>query len=73
MTLGFSTLAGGQFRMLTTAANRQPAAAAYFREAGGSAFRAFSLSLLRIEAGEIADISGFDAGVFSAFGLPTAV
>ncbi len=69
-TLGLSTLASGSVRMLPTAANRQPAVASYFRDAGESEHRAFIINVLRIEAGQIVEITGFPPQIFPAFGLP---
>jgi RNA polymerase sigma-70 factor (ECF subfamily) len=61
----------GQWRMLPTAANRQPAAAAYVRGAGDTAFRPFSLIVLSPEAGLIAAIDAFETpSLFAAFGAP---
>jgi RNA polymerase sigma-70 factor (ECF subfamily) len=64
----------GQWRMLPTAANRQPAVAAYVRGAGDTAFRPFSLIVLRPEAGLLAAIDAFETtGLFAAFGLPASL
>jgi RNA polymerase sigma-70 factor (TIGR02960 family) len=60
----------GEWRLLPTRANRQPAAASYLRARGDDAYRAFKLDVLRIEAGAIAEITTFDARLFPAFGLP---
>jgi hypothetical protein len=68
--LGFSTLEGGHMRLVATAANRQPAVAAYFRAPDESEYLAFILNVLRIEGGAIAEITGFSTEVFGAFGLP---
>ena len=51
-------------------ANRQPAAACYLRRPGETAFRAFAIDVLRIEDGEIAEITAFEPDLFPAFGLP---
>jgi RNA polymerase sigma-70 factor (ECF subfamily) len=56
--------------MLPTAANRQPAAAAYLRPAGESTFRLCALHVLRIEGGEIAEVTTFSPELCVAFGLP---
>ena len=58
------------FRFMATRANRQPAAAAYARGAGESAFQPFGLSVLRLEDGTVTDISTFPPDLFPAFGLP---
>jgi RNA polymerase sigma-70 factor, ECF subfamily len=60
----------GDFRLLPTRANRQPAAACYLRRPGDSEFRALSLDVLRVEDGKVAEIVAFLAEVFAAFGLP---
>jgi RNA polymerase sigma-70 factor, ECF subfamily len=61
----------GHFRMLPTSANRQPAAAAYLRRPGESVYRAFALDVLRIEEGQILEITSFlGTKLFAAFGLP---
>lgn len=63
-----------EFRFMPAYANRQPAAAAYVREKGGTDdFRPFALTVLRIENGTVLDISTFSADLFPAFGLPPAV
>jgi RNA polymerase sigma-70 factor (ECF subfamily) len=59
----------GEFRCLVTSANRQPAVACYLRSPGEDVYEALALDVLRIEEGEIADITSF-TGVFAAFGLP---
>jgi RNA polymerase sigma-70 factor, ECF subfamily len=64
----------GQWRMLPTAANRQPAVAAYVRSAGDTAFRPFALIVLRPEAGLLAAIDVFEKpGLFTTFGLPASL
>jgi RNA polymerase sigma-70 factor (TIGR02960 family) len=60
----------GQWRLLPTAANRQPAAASYLREPDATVYRPFKLDVLRVRAGRIAEITTFDAALFPAFGLP---
>jgi RNA polymerase sigma-70 factor, ECF subfamily len=61
----------GRFRMVPTVANGRPAAAAYVRGPGESAYRAFAIGVLRVEGGRIAEITAFhDPGLFPAFGLP---
>ena len=54
----------------TTTANRQPAVAMYLRRPGASVYEAFSMDVLRIEDGLIAEIITFDSEVFDWFGLP---
>jgi RNA polymerase sigma-70 factor, ECF subfamily len=61
----------GQFRTLATAANRQPAVAAYVRRPGDSEYRALGVDVLRLEAGLVTEITRFiRADIFPAFGLP---
>jgi RNA polymerase sigma-70 factor (TIGR02960 family) len=60
----------GEWRLLPTRANRQPAAASYLRARGDTEFRAFKVDVLRVEEGAIAEITTFDARLFPAFGLP---
>ena len=59
----------GEWRLIPVGANRMPAAASYLRRPGDTEFRAFKLDVLRIEAGAIAEITTFGAGMFAAFGL----
>jgi RNA polymerase sigma-70 factor (TIGR02960 family) len=63
----------GEWRLLATRANRMPAAASYLRAPGDDAFRAFKLDVLRCEGEKIAEITTFDATLFSAFGLPATL
>jgi RNA polymerase sigma-70 factor (ECF subfamily) len=60
----------GDWRLVPTWANRMPTAASYLRRPGDTVFRAFKLDVLRIEHGQIAEITTFGAGLFPAFGLP---
>jgi RNA polymerase sigma-70 factor, ECF subfamily len=61
----------GQFRMVPTRANRQPAVAAYVRRPDDPAYRAFAITVLRIEDGRIVEATAFhDLGLFPAFALP---
>ena len=46
-----------------------PAAASYVKVAGDSEFRAFKFDVLRIEHGEIAEITTFGPMLFPTFGL----
>ncbi|TME33622.1 MAG: sigma-70 family RNA polymerase sigma factor [Chloroflexi bacterium] len=64
---------GRSFRMMPTAANRQPAAAAYMRPAGESTFWLTALHVLRIERGEIAEVTTFGPELCRAFGLPPSL
>ncbi len=63
----------GEFRLVRTAANRQPAAANYVRKPGGQQFEALSLDVLRIESGEIVEVTTFGADKFPFFGLPATL
>jgi RNA polymerase sigma-70 factor (TIGR02960 family) len=60
----------GEWRLVPTRANRQPTAATYLREHGGTVWRAFKFDVLRIEGGKIVEITTFDHALFPAFGLP---
>ncbi len=63
--------APGRFRYVATAANGQPAAASYVREAGGDRYRPMGIDVLRIEDGLVAEITAFlRPDLFAAFGLP---
>jgi RNA polymerase sigma-70 factor, ECF subfamily len=70
---GLGTAELGRFRCLRTSANRQPAVACYLQKPGQAEFSALALDVLRIEEGEIADITAFSSAVFPAFGLPPAL
>jgi RNA polymerase sigma-70 factor (TIGR02960 family) len=59
-----------EWRLVPTAANRQPAAASYVRAPGATEHRAFKLDVLRVEGGAIAEINTFGTRLFPAFGLP---
>jgi len=64
----------GQFRTVATAANRQPALAAYVRRPGESEYRALGLDVLRLEGDQVIEITRFvTADMFAAFGLPMTV
>ncbi len=61
----------GQFRTVATAANRQPAVAAYVRKPGDAEYRALGVDVLRLEGGLVIEITRFvTPDVFAAFGLP---
>jgi RNA polymerase sigma-70 factor (TIGR02960 family) len=60
----------GDWRLVPTRANRQPAAASYLRKPGETEWRAFKFDILRCEDGGIAEITTFDATLFERFGLP---
>jgi RNA polymerase sigma-70 factor (ECF subfamily) len=64
----------GRFRMVPTRANRQPAVAAYVRGVDEPAYRAFAISVLRVQDDRIMEVTAFhDPGLFRAFALPTAL
>ena len=63
----------GEWRLVPTRANRQPAAASYLRAPGDTVFRAFKIDVLRVVDGRIAEITTFDASLFDAFGLSPAL
>ena len=60
----------GDFRMVPTGANRQPAAAAYLRLTGESEYRLVSINVLRIEHGKIAEVTTFAPSLCRAFDFP---
>jgi RNA polymerase sigma-70 factor (ECF subfamily) len=60
----------GDWRLVPTAANRQPAAASYLLAHGDDTYRAFKLDVLRVAEGRIVEITTFDAALFDQFGLP---
>jgi RNA polymerase sigma-70 factor, ECF subfamily len=59
----------GDFRMVPTAANRHPAAAAYLRLTGESEYRLVSINVLRVEHGKIAEVTTFAPSLCRAFDL----
>jgi RNA polymerase sigma-70 factor (TIGR02960 family) len=68
--VAFGSNGMGDWRLVPTRANRQPAAASYLRRPGETEWRAFKFDILRCEAGGIAEITTFDAALFERFGLP---
>jgi len=64
------TFKGRRFKMVATAANRQPAAAAYLLQPGESTYRLSAVLVLRVEAGEIVELTTFSAELCPGFGLP---
>ncbi len=68
--LAFGPERMGDWRLVPTLANRQPAAGSYLRRPGDTVFRAFKLDVLRVEGDAIAEFTTFDATLFPAFGLP---
>jgi RNA polymerase sigma-70 factor (ECF subfamily) len=60
----------GDYRVILTSANLQPALAMYLRRPGDTLFRALALEVLRVEDGQIAEITDFgDTSLFARFGL----
>jgi RNA polymerase sigma-70 factor (TIGR02960 family) len=59
----------GDWRLVPTRANRQPAAASYLRRPGDTVYRAFKIDVLRVRDGAIAEITTFSSDLFAAFGL----
>ncbi|GAA2984975.1 RNA polymerase subunit sigma-70 [Streptosporangium longisporum] len=65
--------AWGDWRVLPTRANRQPAAAAYLRRPGESGYRGSWLGVLRVEDGLVTEVTTFGPEIFPEFGLPSAL
>jgi RNA polymerase sigma-70 factor (ECF subfamily) len=70
---GFGPGAPGVLRCLATRANGRPAVADYLRGWDDTTFRPFALSVLRIEDGELAEVTAFAMGSFARFGLPASL
>jgi RNA polymerase sigma-70 factor, ECF subfamily len=64
---------GRDFRMVATAANRQPAAASYLRQPGEALYRLTSVHVLRVESGQIAEITTFSGELCAPFRLPPSL
>jgi RNA polymerase sigma-70 factor, ECF subfamily len=60
---------GRAFKMVATRANGHPAAAAYLRPAGEAEYRLSSLHVLRVEGGQIAEITTFAPELCAGFRL----
>jgi RNA polymerase sigma-70 factor (ECF subfamily) len=60
----------GEFRVVATAANRQPAMASYIRPPGASAFGLAGLTVLRVEQGQIVELTNFAPDLLRGFELP---
>jgi RNA polymerase sigma-70 factor (TIGR02960 family) len=67
---GFGRGDYADWKCLITTANSQPAVAMYLRRPGAATYQAFSMDVLRIEDGLIAEIITFDSEVFDWFRLP---
>jgi RNA polymerase sigma-70 factor (ECF subfamily) len=63
----------GEFRMIPTGANCQPAAATYVRRAGDDRYRPLAIDVLRIEDGLVAEVTTFGPRWFPRFELPNAL
>jgi RNA polymerase sigma-70 factor (ECF subfamily) len=63
----------GDFRLVATRANRQPAAANYVRRPGDDEYRAMSLDVLRFDDSRLVEITTFGPELFPAFGLPSTL
>ncbi|HZK51556.1 MAG TPA: sigma-70 family RNA polymerase sigma factor [Actinomycetota bacterium] len=70
---GFASAFDGHTRLVPTGANMQPALAFYLQRPGDSEHRALSLNVFKFEDGALVEIVAFDADIFPAFGLPTAL
>ncbi|MFE3259313.1 RNA polymerase subunit sigma-70 [Nocardia sp. NPDC059091] len=68
-----STLHKGQWRGVPVRANRQPAMAGYLCRPDEQVYRAQVLNVVRVEDGQIVEITAFGPEVFAAFGLPAAL
>jgi RNA polymerase sigma-70 factor (ECF subfamily) len=56
---------------VATAANRQPAVAAYVRRPADSEYRALGVDVLRMEGDLVVEVTRFvNPDLFAAFGLP---
>jgi RNA polymerase sigma-70 factor (ECF subfamily) len=65
---------GGRFRLVVTAANRQPTFALYCRDPDGIDYQPHGIWLLTLDADAIAGLTAFfDPRLFAAFGLPPAL
>jgi RNA polymerase sigma-70 factor (TIGR02960 family) len=60
----------GDWLLVPTRANRQPAAANYLRAHGDSEYRAFKLDVIRVEGDLIAEVTTFGSSLFPEFGMP---
>lgn len=63
----------GTWRLLPTAANRQPAAACYLLDPSSGEFKAFKVDVLRLVEGRISEITTFGPELFPEFGLPASL
>jgi RNA polymerase sigma-70 factor, ECF subfamily len=63
----------GDFRVIATSANLQPAAAGYLRAQGAPDFTLTGVTVLTVEGDEIAELTTFARPLVSAFGLPVTL
>jgi RNA polymerase sigma-70 factor, ECF subfamily len=64
----------GEWRLVPTKANAQPAAACYLLSDDGTEFRAYKIDVLEVAAdGTIRAITTFGVKHFEAFGLPAVL
>jgi RNA polymerase sigma-70 factor (TIGR02960 family) len=68
---GFGRGEYADWKCRTTTANGQPAVAMYLRRPGASTYEAFTMDVLRVQNGLIAEIITFDSDVFDWFRLPS--
>lgn len=72
-TYAFRPQRQGAYRVLPTAANRQPAVAVYVRRDDGTGFEPFAVVVLAVHAGRITGLTLFRRpDLFAACGLPDA-
>jgi RNA polymerase sigma-70 factor, ECF subfamily len=65
---------GTGWRLLPTAANRQPAFGLYWREPGDAAYRSFAIGVLRVDGDAIGEIDLFvESELFPVFALPAVL
>ncbi|WP_433274605.1 sigma-70 family RNA polymerase sigma factor [Actinosynnema sp. CS-041913] len=62
--------AWGEWKLVVTSANRQPAVANYVKRPGSDVFEPVALDVLRVEGDQVAEILTFPADMFARFGLP---
>ena len=72
--LAYRARATGEWRLVPTRANRQPAAACYLRSPGDDEFRAFKIDVLDLaDDGTIRAITTFGVKHFGTFDLPAVL
>ena len=73
VTGGFGAPDLGEFRLVETRANRQPALANYLMRPGQTEFHALAIDVLGLRDGAIVDVIAFTASTFPSFGLPNTL